>query len=470
MTDKGFSVVASKYSIQTLIELSLLVLIGISVIYSYSHFLGISVWRHDEVYYVTSLKDKFLNEGRYLNHAVFDLLKIIPAQLAIFMSALSLGYFIYKVAIKQSRSVVIALALSGCVVQIPFLAAQFEWPTTLLLGFLLLPLAAYYASRLSLLVFFCLFGTLFLGTFSALYFLLPLLFLGQTSLKRSIIILLWWIGGFIFGYLIANAIVFLKFGSFIEIANWRRPKSIHSFADLISNAGMTYHYLKSHFLALLRITGNYFAILIVVFYFFGDDVKTKTSNSLIWLASALAVYVTTIPYGIIISVRTATFMVVAIMCGIFIKNNYRPLQKVIGLILLACLAIVFSWYFSRSLTWFASTTNAIKHEFAAIYDDAVNKDRVIILAMTDAQAAEVLAKLSIVDKSYAPFSEGFAQSLRFSAALKSLSQNKVTVCADRDADYCRPFFDYLEAADSESEGLLIMRVIDESRSVIGVPP
>ena len=141
--------------------------------------LGVDVWRQDSMYYVESYKDKLISEGRWINKLFFPFLRIIPAQICILLSYLCLGYFVYAVCNNISGNRKYALAVSLLCLNIPVLSVQLEWPETILFAFLFLPLTVSEAKKIPDYLYFPIFSILFFGTFSAFYFLLPLLFLPQ---------------------------------------------------------------------------------------------------------------------------------------------------------------------------------------------------------------------------------------------------------------------------------------------------
>src|SRR5690606_32492631 len=121
------------------------------------------------------------------------------------------------------------------IIQIPLLRVQLEWPETVIFGFMLLALSSTESKKIPDYLFFPLFSILFFGTYSAFYFLLPLLYLGSSSFKYNLRILIIWGFSFIGGYLVASSFVYFTTGSTIVISDWRRPNPISDFGDLIQN-------------------------------------------------------------------------------------------------------------------------------------------------------------------------------------------------------------------------------------------
>ena len=57
--------------------------------------LGISVWRHDALYYLGSMDSKLREEGRWLTYLLFDLLKSIDGRAAWLTGLMFFSAFIF---------------------------------------------------------------------------------------------------------------------------------------------------------------------------------------------------------------------------------------------------------------------------------------------------------------------------------------------------------------------------------------
>lgn len=282
--------------------------------------LGVDVWRQDSMYYVESYKDKLISEGRWINKLFFPFLRIIPAQICILLSYLCLGYFVYAVCNNISGNRKYALAVSLLCLNIPVLSVQLEWPETILFAFLFLPLTVSEAKKIPDYLYFPIFSILFFGTFSAFYFLLPLLFLRDINLAGAVRLLIIWCLSFLFGYLITNQLIHIITGQYIEIAGWRDPHSVKNAQDLWYNFLRIFGYFSAHMKSFYAVVnGAFFCVL-----FFSLFKLRSLNGALIFfigICCALCIYITVIPLGIIVQERTSlSFWVAAIVALLVVRN------------------------------------------------------------------------------------------------------------------------------------------------------
>lgn len=198
-------------------------------------YMGVNVWRQDSMYYVSSYDDKLANEGRWINHLFFRYLQQVPASLAILLSYFSVIYFCFQVAFRVSGNTYMALAFGMLCGLIPVLPVQLEWPETLLIGFLLLAASPYFASTMPRFVFFPVMAVLFFGTFSAFFFVMPLLFLKNISFRKGAELIAIWIVSFVSAYFFTNLMVWMMTGDTIQIAGWRNPTPARDIDGLLEN-------------------------------------------------------------------------------------------------------------------------------------------------------------------------------------------------------------------------------------------
>lgn len=362
MQNKKISTVIFSFS-------ALVLLIIFSIEYYY--ILTIHVWRHDSFLYRYDYYGKFVSEGRWLIYPLFPLLRHISPHLSLTLSFASLFYFSWVCA-RQLTDRGTALIFSLGILQIPAIYSLFGWPINPLPNYLLLVVAAVLARRLDFRVLFILFGILFHGAYNNYYNLLPLLYLAQVQKGRIRLstLLVYYVAGFLTGYVIAQLIVLLVNGTFMQIAPWRFPLYADSISNCIRNFNRLMVNIKSHIIIL-----HYYILIIVIIFlcltipyiqYILSIIKREKesekeriwSSQFLLLVIACSTYAQSFPLGLGVSVRT-TFPLYFSMLAVplLISTKYR---------LISCLAI-----FLIALSFFVPNINTLRyyHGVTSIYLD-----------------------------------------------------------------------------------------------------
>jgi hypothetical protein len=328
----------------------------------------IHIYRHDAVYYLHwGYLPRLRTEGRWINYLLFPIISIVPGKLASFLNLLFLFLFALVSCYRWTKNITYAFLVSLLIVQVAPFIAQILWPATSMSAFFILFLAALVSRSIPIYLFYAVFGILFFGAISNLYYLLPLLhlnLLNRASLKQNlkelvIRVLPAWALGFVIGYLFALLVIFTITGQFgIEIANWRKPNYVHDLQDLTGNIGNSFEYLYDHITRLLDgVWRN--AIMAMALITGLISVKKYQYIPLVLLSVSitLAHYIITIPVGIVISFRTAIAAWIGVLVLIFFYPEIKKWQYFILLPIIALMNYSLFKENHESLHWYASITN-----------------------------------------------------------------------------------------------------------------
>lgn len=240
--------------------------VGILLLGTYAVLGAIVVWGHDEVHYYPDFGSKLVEDGRWINFLLHDLLRAQPPwtwALAWFAGWIALFYRAARdLALPRPESLTFA-----CIVLLTFpFVEQVLWPATsfpALAALLLLQLA----TRRGLPVpAVCLVGGVAIfGSIQSFYFLLPLLFLGRLfdaeatageRWRRFVAHMAWWIAGAAAGVLSMSIAVWALSGQFgVTPASWRDVQAIERAADLLRNLDHVGGWLEVYLRTLLASLG-----------------------------------------------------------------------------------------------------------------------------------------------------------------------------------------------------------------------
>lgn len=426
--------------------------------------LGINVWRQDSMYYVNFYEDKLISEGRWINNAFFPLLKIIPAPVCILLSYACLSCFVYAASQRLVDNWRYSLALTLLVLNVPVLTVQLEWPETLLFAFLILPVAVIESKKIPDYIFFPLFSILFFGSFSAFYFLLPLLFLNSLSFSSFVRLMVVWSASFVVGYLCTNQIVHAISGHYIEVAGWRHPHPIKNVSDLLQNIHRSYTYFVNHMLQFYSLTGK-------VLFFCGLAFaisKCRSLNAvlivLVSICCALCIYITAIPLGIVVQERTSLSFWVAMIIAVFAVKGISGYYRFIGLVLIFVLGFFIGKVNYASVKSYADVTDMLVDQIqkAVPYAPAEVHNLFLVVNSKDAQILFRKVEYNIKYKSY--FSEPMWAPMNWISSFKSLGYNNIVVCVDEESGWCKDaviHYKQVDVAQPNSNIFVSYRVGDD---------
>jgi hypothetical protein len=354
----------------TIAVLGIMLLFTAALIYSGLH---ISVWRHDSMYYLvqSNYLDKFREEGRWLNLALFPVLKAMPGSVAWLGGLLLFGYFAYVCAVEVSDDRLYSTIVALLLVQSVPLYLVSTWPETIFPAYVILALAALTHRKLPLPVFYVLFGVLSLGTVSQYYYLLPLLHLGRIAkegrhaFRTLFSVLVWWAVGFIVGFGVVLCLKYLIFGTaWIDIGVWRKPHYVASTSDLYANVqSLWYVFTERHLQAVFQNLGVVgLMVLALAVRFRTATLPYLAAALIISLAIVAAHYAITIPIGIRIEMRTIIATFVGVLAFVFLSQRLDSARR---MVLALCALGVFLQYWVinyRNVDWFRTVSTTFYNE------------------------------------------------------------------------------------------------------------
>lgn len=409
----------------------------ISVIFFSLHFipwLQVDLWRHDSLYYVDSYANKFVSEGRWINFILFPVLKCIPAAVASSLCYIGLIAFVYVSGRRLGLLAPYAVLMAVLIANIPLFRIQMEWPATLVTSYLILWVAAWVADRLPDYLFFPLFSVLFFGAVSSFYFLLPFLFVRNLRFSGAFGLLVVWGLSFPFGYLVSNILVYLAVGHGVEIAEWRNPNPVNGWADVTENTLRVWEGAKAHYAALVE----YSTLVLLAFSAFVVWlVRLRTGG--LWsvgvaVCCSLALYVTTIPAGIVISARTAGVAWAAVFLGMFLIDRPSRVQQFVLAVPLLLLSASLALSTAEYTRWYRAVTGGLVDNADSLVAQLPSAKQVVIVATeADWQAAiEDIQRRT----NTAPFlTERMSSPLYWRALLLSRGYAQVILCPEQNESW-----------------------------------
>ncbi|MEN0036294.1 MAG: hypothetical protein AAGC78_04470 [Cellvibrio sp.] len=426
------------------VELIIASLLFLMLVFTLCNYWPIDIWRQDSMYYVDSYADKLSEEGRWINYFLFDCLRLVPGQVAIWLSYLGVVTFGYGVAYNYTGEHRFSLIFGLLICQIPVIPVQLQWPETLVSGFLLLGFASLLARFISIYVFFPLMAVLLFGTFSVFYFVLPLLFLKDLDYKRAVLVFFLWILAFCFGYLITNLIVWQLTGNSIQVAEWRNPNYITDLASLAENLQRIYLAMSSQ---LLRISLVLISVLVIAVISWGIYSSIVLRSQIVMLLGAFCasgVYLSTLPLGIYIQERTLTPVFIGLISAFLLRKYSSNYMALIGLSLIFLLGLRMSVLTNNGIDWYRANTESMKEEFSQLlpYDPKTVQRLFVVAEMSESQ--KVFLKFNLEHGIRGRFSEGFAPPMYWLPVLKNMGFKDFRVCTNLegwDCDYIKPFYE-----------------------------
>ena len=319
-------------------------------------------WTHDYMGYLPNYLGRLQGEGRWLNYIFFQTLQTLPAHLLLLIRFLCAFSFLYIVSYLYTTSIKLSIFFALTSLQIFSIIAESMEPAYTVPGYVVLLLSAVYlrdrADR-NLLLFFPVTGIFLFGSVSQIYFLIPLLFIRQlekstNKFKAMIKLLILWIVGYVFGYLFANLIVYMKFGTAILVAEWRRPNYLNSLGALVENLNRVAHHCH-----------NYFQMLIDTYFFVPTLavavcllVYRRSYIGLVMCAFVtLSVFSNTLVGGIIIQMRTTlpfySGLLLVVLLPVTKYRSYRYFCPAI----MTLLTVSFFTLNYQELSWYRHLTN-----------------------------------------------------------------------------------------------------------------
>jgi len=305
----------------------------------------LSIWRYDAIWpWVDLLSDrdgtllsardaywsKLVSEGRWLNFLLIDLIEAIPGWVHLIICLGCMGWFVGSVSISYGSRRLTAACIAGLVLISPPFWGQLMWPGTSAPGLVLLAASPWIARRLPPLAFFTLMGALFFGVLTWPYYLTILLYRDWFKSRRDALkIILIWVGGFAFGFLVLKIMMYVFTGTgTIEIAAWRQPNPADSLSDLGLNALTRVYYLSGLIEAFFPNVWV-FATFVAMFAIRIQNEGLVRAYGMLVLAGlvVLSHFAATLPIGIRIDSHSLAFAYVGLIVLVLAQATPRLMDR-----------------------------------------------------------------------------------------------------------------------------------------------
>jgi len=339
------------------------------------------VYGHDETHYYPSFYFKLVEDGRWLNYLLHDLLRSVPLPLwSIAYLALAWLLF-YRLARSYTfDAAYAALVASTIVVAYPFLEISL-WPATvvpaLLLGLLAIELQA---RGVPYQVNYLVSGILIFGSMQTLYFVLPLLFLpqflanSQPARARWQLLfshMCWWVAGSVVGVLALCLMLWLLSGIFFpQPAEWRNTHPAVDLASLLENIRYVIVSFFSLMEALMRLAGVGWGFLVVVggiVLLRARAALAQVQTVLLMFAVLISFFAFSVPLAPVILPRSLIAMVAVVVLFVaFLPGRTAP-GRMLGAALLLLLSQNFSAQCQIYLQKHKAETSAFLNKFQQLY-------------------------------------------------------------------------------------------------------
>ncbi len=452
-----------------------ILILGLMVVLLWSNlslFLTVDIWRNDSMYYVSSYDDKLVEEGRWINHLFFRFLQLVPSDVAIVISYFCVILFSAVVAFRVTKNIFFSAVFGILCALTPVLPVQLEWPETLLFGFVGLALSPVLQKSLPDLYFFPLVAILFMGTFSAFYFLMPLLFLSGLNYSRFWRLMLIWIAAFIAAYIATNFLVYILTGHSIQLANWRNPNYLHNFDDFLVNLenikraifihlGKMESFLKKGVLAILLVS----SIVVSIW-------KKQYWLPLLAIICSLGIYVSTLPVGIYIQDRTTLSAFIALFAALFLAPYASRTAVLVVMVIMFSLAVRMAKVGHEGISWYSINTNLLAQQIESVVVAPPEEVGRVFVVAEMAESRKMFDMINNNINKRNLYSEGFSHPQYWVPVLKEMGYKHFRVCPDLqgwDCDQIKSM--YQERAQYQREqGLFISRRLPDGGMLIMINP
>ena len=327
-------------------------------------FASIHIFYFDDISYSRQpAKDWIVEDGRWLAHFLFPLLKLVSGRIALFLNLLLLLLFLFLVARRYIGRSSYAFAFAALCISASPLSHQLLWPSMTLSAIVLLIVAASVVRMLPVYLFYVIFGLLFVGTVSNFYYLLPLVhlpLLAKSALLANFRTLTMqivpaWICGFVVGQLVMIIAVycytFINTGDGqigLQIAGWRRTGLVNDLGSSIMNS------VKEFVIHLDIFTFKAKGVVAVAVAALALGILSGFRHlpaKLLFLGIILAHYVLIMPLGIHFIFRTAVPAAIGFAALLFLTPQTGRLKQVLQSMLLLCISVAWSIQSVNSLRW-----------------------------------------------------------------------------------------------------------------------
>lgn len=452
-------------------ELAFIAVLSIALFANLAAFIDIHVWRHDSMYYV-NYNDKLAEEGRWINLLAFRFLRIVPSEIAILVSFISVIAFAYAVAARVTRNVHFSIAFALLCALIPVLPVQLEVPETLLLGFVFLSFTPLIQQRLPEHYFFLTTAVVFFGTFSAFYFLMPLLYLKDLDRRGFFRITAYWVLAFVVGYIVTNLLVLLATGHLIQLASWRNPHYVTDFSSFQHNVIQVVSAIRVHADKLSEVVKPGVLVFLMVISLFASVKKYRVFGFFLALFSALGVYVSVIPVGIYVQERTILTALLALMVLIFVHDYQSRKSSLVVIFMMTLLGIRMAAVGHEGIAWYNAQNNALLNQFSLAIDAPPEETRRVYIVAEVNQAQQIAATIERNLDIRNFFSEGFGHPSYWVPALRAMGYNNFRVCPDLKGKNCEQILPFYQQGlmQTKASGFFISQRLPDGDLLIMINP
>lgn len=293
---------------------------------------------HDALPFMDSYVGKFTSEGRWINFALFGVLREIPQGIAFPLCNVFVFIFGYQVVRPLLNDKWLAVCFALTFVNIPYFTMLFKWPMTLLVGMGLLALLSCVKDRFSMPVMLLGAGILLFASYPAFYFLMPLLYvhrLSKDSFAYFVKFFGVWIAGYLLGYVVAQLAVYLYtfvtegHGHLIEFAGWRKSTPATNFVSLLDNIQKSAGDFTRNANYLAMLSPLFFVpVALVAIYFLKSQFKYLLAISLV----VFSIYASVVVLGVKVPLRSGiTLPIGMVMIGLLIHSRWSKMLLLLTL-------------------------------------------------------------------------------------------------------------------------------------------
>lgn len=452
-----------------------IIILGLMTVLLWSNLsllLSVDVWRNDSMYYVSSYDDKLSDEGRWINHLFFRFLQLVPSDLAIVISYLCVISFCAVVAHRVTKNVIFSIAFGILCVLTPVLPVQLEWPETLLFGFITLAFSPLLQAKLPVRYFFPTVAILFMGTFSAFYFLMPLLFLSGMNYSRFWRLLIVWVLSFVIAYVVTNCLVYALTGNFVQLADWRNPHYLHDFDDLLLNLENIQRAISSQLGKMESFLKKGVLVVLFLISFAISLWRRQYWLPILAIVCSLGVYVSTLPVGIYIQDRTTLTVYIGLFVAVFLAPYTSRRVLLVIMVIMFILAVRMAKVGHEGISWYKNHTDILTVQIkSVIAAPAEEVGRVFVVA----DMAESRKMFSMLERNMGKknlYSEGFAHPQYWVPILKELGYKQFRVCVNLQGWNCDQITSIYHEREQfqRDQGLFISRRLLNGDVVLMINP
>jgi hypothetical protein len=323
------------------------------VVSAYAALPTLPSYGHDEAHYHFYYRFALIDDGRWLNYLLHNVLRAIPLPLWSLVYLSSWWLLLYRVA----RGCAFDLPFAALVASTTLLASPFLeislWPATVVPALALAGLALWMQARgIAYQVIYVVTGMLIFGALQTLYFVLPLLFLrqfldtAQPARARWLLLfkhLSWWVAGAVAGVIVMCLMLWPLAGIwFPQPAPWRNVQPVVDGASLLASV----RYVSTNFSILLElllrnggVTWGFIQICAIVALLRARPLLAQAPALLLLCAVLISFFVFSIPFAPAIHMRSLVAMAAVVVLGLAILMGQSALGRILGAVLLLKMAL-----------------------------------------------------------------------------------------------------------------------------------